>query len=156
MTLHGRSEKCQLEALKRLAQLTSAGGMVKIVKRENTFINFEFMSNSDQEVTDACKARVLKTMKEFPSSVDIQINCCTVLCNIALSGIKRVPVGIGSSSIEYMFGNGRHVVYFFCALYAASEDDVLFSKDYINPICLAMRVGLLDYLCMHVCAKSSI
>ena len=44
------------------------------------------MPNSDQEVTDACKARVLKTMKEFPSSVDIQINCCTVLSNIALSG----------------------------------------------------------------------
>ena len=41
-------------------------------------------------MTDACKARVLKTMKELPSSVDVQINCCAVLSNIALSGRRRL------------------------------------------------------------------
>ena len=52
-----------------------------------------YVAHSDQEVTDACKTRVLKTMKEFPSSVDIQINCCKVLSNIALTGRSRSVKG---------------------------------------------------------------
>ena len=71
-----------------------------------------FFYDADQEVTDACKARVLKTMKEFPSSVDVQINCCTVLSNIALSGRRRCTVGMGSSII--LLGNGRHTASHAC------------------------------------------
>ena len=122
---------------------------VKVVSIENTFLLSLF--NPDQEVPDACKARVLKTMKEFPSSVDIQINCCTVLSNIALSGTCtstcQSRVVRGRQTIEC--GNGRHAESI-CML-AVSEDDVLFSRDYINPICLAMRVGLSDQsLVMHI------
>lgn len=85
MTVNAGSERSQLEALKQLNLITSSEG---------------------QEISDACKDRVLKTMSQFPSSVDVQINCCQVLSNVALT---------------------------------ASEDDVLFTKKYITPICLAMR-----------------
>ena len=85
---------------------------VKIVETENIFLWLNFFYDADQEVTDACKARVLKTMKEFPSSVDVQINCCTVLSNIALSGRRRCTVGMGSSII--LLGNGRHTASHAC------------------------------------------
>lgn len=61
------------------------------------------------------------------------------------------PGLVSGRQVYSIFGNGRHVAYFL-ALPAVSEDDVLFSRDYINPVCLAMRVGLLDHLCMHMCA----
>ena len=60
-------------------------------------------------MTDACKARVLKTMKEFPSSVDIQINCCQVLSNIALSGMDQSRLVQGRQACP-MIGNDRHDV----------------------------------------------
>ena len=33
---------------------------------------------------------------------------------------------------------------------AVSEDDVLFSKEYITPVCLAMRVST-AIVCMYLC-----
>ena len=45
--------------------------------------------DSDEAVPDRCKERVLKTMKEFPSSVEVQISCCQVLSNIAVTGKGR-------------------------------------------------------------------
>ena len=57
-----------------------------LVPRTESRLNLHQYMCTGQEVTDVCKERVLKTMKEFPSSVEVQINCCQVMSNIALRG----------------------------------------------------------------------
>ena len=77
---------------------------------------------------------VLTTMKAHIGSVEIQTLACNVLGNTAMIG-------------TYMNHNSCHTAMYeaiqFSNIYfsTASEGDILFTKEFISPICLAMRVS---------------
>ena len=82
---------------------------------------------------DDLKKTVLTTMKAHIGSVEIQTLACNVLGNTAM---------IGTYIYEAIqFSNTYSST--------ASEGDILFTKEFISPICLAMRVSALQ-LPQHV------
>lgn len=103
-----------------------------MVNHMHNLANTLFLLTIDQIVKDDVKKMVLTTMKAHTASVEIQTLSCNVLGNTAMIGMQ-----IHTMQLRTRCHEAIHNIYFS----TASEGDILFTKEFISPVCLAMRVS---------------
>ena len=92
-------------------------------------------TSSDHSMDDESNRQLLRTMSHFLSSSKVQDLCCRVLGNVAITG----------EHLTSHFAPSSFLLYPFCPPFPppASEDDVVYTTEFILPVCTAMRVSTL-------------
>lgn len=142
MKENAQSPVCQLQALHCLQQLTESHGLFFVVPFQCQLFTtssppslslslIHADPSSDHAMNDEGKRHLLWTMSHFLSSTEVQDLCCRVLSNIAITGelphilTLLLPPILSTPSFPP----------------PVSEGDVLYTTEFIQPVCTAMRVS---------------